>query len=132
MLDTDGGANVGVVIDQWTEMIPSEHETTGVAIHYDQPDAMPPQCVLVVVPPERRGFWRWEDLVVALHDTLELAKNRTVELDHLQHDLYGQILPGIVGELVPEALSTSAEEASGNRVVLDFEQNNPKEHADVQ
>ncbi|MCA1577967.1 MAG: hypothetical protein LC794_11480 [Acidobacteria bacterium] len=123
-LDTNGGASVGILVDQWTEIIPSSEETTGVAVHYDQPDSMPPQCLLLAVPPERRGKWRWEDLVVTLHETLELAKNRAVELEHLHDDLYGQILPGITGELVPVDLP-GVGEIPDSRVILDFGQNNP-------
>ncbi|HEY6659515.1 MAG TPA: hypothetical protein VI031_00180, partial [Pyrinomonadaceae bacterium] len=124
-LNTSGGANVGVLVDQWTEIIPSREETSGVAIHYDQPDAVPPQCVLLAVPPERRNAWSWNDLVNTLDETLELAKNRALELEHLHNDLYGQILPGISGELVPVDLPTRVGGITDSRVILDFAGNNP-------
>lgn len=124
-LNTQGGPSAGILVDQWSEIIPASEETTGVAIHYDQPDSMPPQCVLLAVPPERRGAWRWDELVVTLHETLELAKNRAVELEHLHHDLYGQILPGIAGELVPVDLPERSGEIPDSRVILDFGRNNP-------
>ncbi len=124
-LDTGGGASVGILVDQWSEIIPANEETTGVAIHYDQPDSMPPQCLLVAVPPEHRGAWRWDELVMTLHETFELAKNRAVELEHLHHDLYGQILPGIAGELVPVDLPDRSGEIPDSRVILDFGRNNP-------
>ncbi len=124
-LNTQGGPSAGILVDQWSEIIPASEETTGVAIHYDQPDSMPPQCLLVAVPPERRGAWRWDELVVTLHETLELAKNRAVELEHLHQDLYGQILPGITGELVPVDLPERLGEIPDSRVILDFGKNNP-------
>ena len=124
-LARDGGHSCGLVIDHWDEVIPSAEETTGVAFNYDQPDAMPPQCLLLVVPPVVRGTWRWSDLLQTLHDTLELAKNRSVELEHLQDDLYGQILPALVGEIVPEAVVSGGAGIAGSRVVLDFGKNNP-------
>lgn len=124
-LNTQGGPSAGILVDQWSEIIPASEETTGVAIHYDQPDSMPPQCILLAVPPERRGAWRWDELVVTLHETLELAKNRAVELEHLHHDLYGQILPGITGELVPVDLPERSGEIPDSRVILDFGRNNP-------
>ena len=117
-------AGASLFLDEWTEIIPSAAETTGVAIHYDQPDATPPQCLLLAVPPVRRGRWQFADLVQTLHETFELAKNRTVELDHLRSDVYGQILPLIVGELVPELISSQTA-ADGDRVILDFAHNNP-------
>jgi hypothetical protein len=106
-----------VHIDEWTEVVPSAAATTGVAVHYDQPDSTPPQCVLVAVPPQRRGTWQLGDLVQTLHDTFELARSRTVEPDHLQATLYGQLLPAISGEIVPDASST---QAAGDRVIFDF------------
>lgn len=124
-LATDGAVSCALLIDHWDESIPARDELTGVAIHYDQPDAMPPQSLLLVVPPVRRGTWRWHDLLQAMHETLELAKNRAVELEHLQDDLYGQILPAIVGELVPEAATPAMAENPGSRVILDFGRNNP-------
>ncbi len=125
-----GTTAAALVVDEWTEVVPYREQTTGVALHYDQPDATAPQCVLVAVPPVRDQPWQLADLIATLHDTLEIARNRTVELEHLGTDLYGQLLPLVVGELVPEAArSTSqAQEAPGARVILDFAQNNPGGH----
>ena len=117
------GTCVAVCIDTWDELIPADARTTGVAFHYDQPDAEPPQSLLLAVPPVVRGAWVWEDLVQTLHDTLELARIRTVEPEHLQDDLYGQLLPLLLGEQQPWAdpISTGGPAAvSDHRVFLDF------------
>jgi hypothetical protein len=124
-LPAAGTSTAALVVDEWTEVVPYREQTTGVALHYDQPDATAPQCVLVAVPPERGRAWQLVDLVATLHDTLEIARNRTVEPEHLALGLYGQILPMTVGEVVPDAVSGSQ---SGGRVVLDFAQNNPGGH----
>jgi hypothetical protein len=124
-LPAAGDAGAGLVVDEWTEVVPYREQTTGVALHYDQPDATAPQCVLVAVPPDRDRAWQLADLVATLHDTLEIARNRTVEPEHLGTGLYGQILPLSVGEVVPDAVSGAQ---SGGRVVLDFAQNNPGGH----
>ena len=124
-LAKDGKSSCALMVDQWEEVIPARDETTGVAYHYDQPDARPPQSLLLVVPPIRRGTWRWAELLQSLHETLELAKNRAVELEHLHDGIYGQILPGIVGEIVPESITSSEAELPGSRVILDFGKNNP-------
>ena len=42
----------GVLIDEWVEVVPSTTETTGIALQYDQPNAAPPQTILIAVPPE--------------------------------------------------------------------------------
>jgi hypothetical protein len=124
-LPAAGTTTAGLVVDEWTEVVPYREQTTGVALHYDQPDATAPQCILVAVPPERGRAWQLADLVATLHDTLEIARNRTVEPEHLGTGLYGQILPLTVGEVVPDAVSSSQ---SGGRVVLDFAQNNSGGH----
>ena len=60
---------------------------------------------------------------MTLHDTLEIARNRTVEAEHLAGEVYAQLLPAITGELVPDHLSGTAE-VTGSRVILDFGINN--------
>jgi hypothetical protein len=118
-LPADGATGVVLHVDEWTELVPNGEETTGVALYHDQPDASPPQCVLVAVPPRRRGRWRLGDVVQILHDTFELARWRTVEPDHVQATLYGQLLPLVSGELVPDAVAGTGGVA-GDRVILDF------------
>src|SRR5213078_504711 len=42
----------GLAVDAWTERSPAATRVTGVAFHYDEPDATPPQAILVAVPPD--------------------------------------------------------------------------------
>jgi hypothetical protein len=123
------GASVGLVVDQWDESIPDASQLTGVAFNYDQPDAMPPQSLLLAVPPHRTGSWVLEDLVQTLHDTLELAKNRAVELDHLHGDVYAQLLPAVFAELLPLRMSGAGDDVLGSRAILDFGVNNQAVHS---
>ena len=73
-----------------------------------------------MVPPGPGSTWSWDDLVHTLHDTLELARNRTVELEHLRDEVYGQLLPAVIGEVKPDLVQGVD---AGNRVVLDFGRN---------
>ena len=116
---------VALYVDGWDEVIPAREETTGIAVKYDQPDATAPQCILLAVPADRGERWSLGLLAATLHDTLELARNRSVELEHLGDDLYGQVLPLVVGELVPEAVRAGTS-PDGSRVILDFAANNPR------
>lgn len=117
-----------LLLDEWVEIIPSKEETTGVTFNYDQPDAKPPNNLLLAVTPRISGTWRWDDLVHTLVDTLELAKNRAVEPEHLDDTVFGQILPGIMMEIVPPQLLPEDGEDSGDaqdnplglQVVTDF------------
>ncbi|MFI0482547.1 hypothetical protein [Actinomadura sp. 9N215] len=92
------GDQCGLVFDEWTEVIPAERETTGIAVHYDGPDAEPPQAMLLVVPPVRVPAGRWTpgDLIDAITETFELAKTRAVEPDHLGGTPYAHMLPATV------------------------------------
>ena len=85
-------------------------KTTGIAFHYDQPDASPPQAVLVAVPPRLAGQWTWDDLVHTLDETLDLAMNRMVELEHLELLLVQRVQ--LVAGLLHEVRLTAADESS--------------------
>jgi hypothetical protein len=86
----------GVVIDEWTEVIPASTETTGITFHYDQPNSEPPQTMLLVTPPQITGEWNWNDIVEAIEETLEMAKKRAVESTQIEATSYAQFLPSIM------------------------------------
>ena len=117
-----------LLIDEWVEIIPSLSETTGIAFQYDQPDAKPPNNLLLAVTPKETGNWTWDNIVFTLADTLKLAKNRAVEPEHLEDTVFGQILPGILTEIVPPQLLPEGGGDSGDaqdnplglQVVTDF------------
>ena len=83
----------GVLVDEWTEVIPGNEETTGVAFHYDQPNSEPPQVMLLVTPPVIKGNWSWDEIVEALEETFSMAKKRAVEPSQIEKTGYAQFLP---------------------------------------
>jgi len=56
----------GLLLDEWTEVIPATSRTTGITFHFDRPSNEPPQAILLVTPASGTGSWRWDDLVGAL------------------------------------------------------------------
>lgn len=86
----------GLLLDEWTEVIPQPVETTGIACHFDRPGSEPPQAMLLVTPPREGGAWKFDDLVATLHDTLDLARSRAVEPVHLDQSRYAHLLPATV------------------------------------
>jgi hypothetical protein len=90
----------GVLIDDWTEEIPTAHEITGIAFRFNQPNAVPPQALLLAVTPEETGSWEWDDLVGTLTDTLRRAKRRAVEPDQLEKEgsVWNAFAPALVSE----------------------------------
>jgi hypothetical protein len=119
---------VAILVDEWVEIIPNRQETTGITFNYDQPDAKAPNTILLAVTPKVTGHWVWDDLVHTIEDTVELAKNRAVEPEHLEDTVFGQILPGILMEIVPPTSSGVSFDPTDNplgmQVVTDFKVNN--------
>jgi hypothetical protein len=107
----------GLLLDEWAEVIPSKETTTGLAFHFDRPDSEAPQSFLLVTPPAFQGAWRWEDLVDALNDTLDLARCRAVEPVHLEATAYAQLLPATVTASTVNQLTISATWALNNGLV---------------
>ena len=80
----------GLLIDEWVEVVPSTTEITGLAFQYDQPNAAPPQTILLAVPPEIGTPWTILSLQQVLLETLDLARIRAVDseaLDEVNHYL---------------------------------------------
>jgi hypothetical protein len=122
----------GIVFDEWVEILPgsdalaetkvdveqalpAESELTGLSFHYDRPDAKAPQAILVAVPPTRERGWTEDGLALVVHDTLELAKLRAVDIGDLP--LLDDVLPGVrlnslspIGSLAFDFWSQLAEE----------------------
>lgn len=96
----------GLLFDEWTEVIPAKKETTGLSFQYDQPNAEPPQSMLLVTPSEFTGQWDWQDMVDAMHETLDIAKLRAVEPQHIDKTAYAQFLPATVSAVTAMPLIT--------------------------
>jgi hypothetical protein len=105
------GAQVGLLVDEWVETVPTREEVTGLTFNFDAPDSAPPQALLLAVTPDVTGHWRWDDLVDTVLDTFRRARMRAVEPDRL-----GDV-PG-VGTLLP-ALAAEFSTSPGS-VSLDY------------
>jgi hypothetical protein len=83
----------GLLVDEWTEVLPARDLTTGVAFHHDRPNAEPPQAWLLALPASFDGAWSWDELVGAVTETLDAAKLRALEPAHLDATPYDALLP---------------------------------------
>jgi hypothetical protein len=90
----------GLLIDDWTEEIPSASENTAVTFRFNQPNAVPPQALLLAVTPEETGSWSWDALVGTVNDTLARAKRRAVEPSQLEQEglVWNALAPATVSE----------------------------------
>ena len=101
----------GVLIDAWTEIIPNKEEVTGITFNYNQPNSVPPQALLLTVTPEQTGHWKWDNLVASILDTIDRAKRRAIEPDHVD------VMNGI-STLLPATLTEFT--TAKNGISLDY------------
>ena len=83
----------GVLVDEWLEVVPNATEITGLSLQYDQPDAAPPQAILIATPPDLDAPWTVWSLQQVLLETLDLARIRGVDADAV--DEVGHYLPAM-------------------------------------
>ena len=108
----------GLLLDEWSEVIPAADADTGLAFHYDRPNSEAPQAMLLVTPTAFTGRWQWDDLVDALNETLEQAKRRAVEPVHVDASPYAPFLPATVMAMTVRQLTISANLAINNDLAV--------------
>ena len=109
-------ATCGVLVDEWTEVVPVRDETAGLSFHFDRPGSEPPQSWLLVTPAQMQGHWTWSDLLGALHETLDLARLRAVEPAHVDTQGYARFLPATTSAVTLYGVSIAANFARVNNV----------------
>lgn len=105
----------GLLVDSWTEAIPTSEETTGVAFHFNQPNSAPPQAMLLALSPSLSGKWSWENLKSILGDTYELMKLRLVEPKKIYENTKAEtFLPMLVSRFDTEQTNISLDFATAS------------------
>jgi hypothetical protein len=107
----------GLLLDEWTEVIPSTKRDTAITFNYDRPDNEPPQAMLLVTSASNTGQWTWPDIVDALVETLALAKKRAVEPAFLDPTVYSRFLPATVTASTSYAITISTALTAANGVI---------------
>jgi hypothetical protein len=82
------GQIAGLSIDEWTEEIPADEETTGVALNYDDPGNRAPQSILLVPPPED-DTQSLDHLAATVAETASYAKRRAITLEDFESQPQG-------------------------------------------
>jgi hypothetical protein len=99
----------GLLLDEWTEVLPGTKETAGLAFNYDRPSHEPPQTMLLVTPASAGRQWQWEDLRAAVPETFELAKRRAVEPRDISRTPLARLLPATLMAFTTSAISISSQ-----------------------
>lgn len=100
---TATAVQVGLVLDEWSEVIPNKTENTGLAMHMNQPNSRPPQSLLLCVTPKETGAWSWDNLLAIVNETLDAAKQRAVDPNIIDTSVYAQYLPMLYASLTAPA-----------------------------
>ena len=95
----------GLVIDFWVEKIPYRQQTAALAFSFDQPDAEPPQAVLVGVSP-LGGSHHWSEkrMIRTIRSAMHQVKSRAVEPDHIYYDKWASAFFPIL-DLDPQTIA---------------------------
>lgn len=105
----------GLLLDEWTETIPAKEETTGLTFHYNQPNAEPPQTLLLAVCPDSTETWSWNALLGTVLDTFQRAKMRAVEPKHLYDNaVVNSLLPAVIAPINVRNANFSLDFAAAN------------------
>ena len=105
----------GLVFDEWTELLPARETTSGVALHFNQPDTEPPQVLLLAVCPAEGDSWRWEYLSETVLDTFERAKKRLVNFANVKtNPALAHLLPALVAPMERDNLAPNLDLGRNN------------------
>lgn len=72
-----------LIVDEIAEVLPAPTVTTGLAIHYDAPNARAPQTILLATPADPSRPWTHIALTETVTETVGLGRLRGVTLDDL-------------------------------------------------
>jgi hypothetical protein len=82
----------GLVVDQWSELVPAATEVAGLTFHFDAPSNRPPQSWLLAVPPPDTT-WSFDLVVATLLQTLDWTRYRAVAVEDLGD--FGRVIPSV-------------------------------------
>jgi hypothetical protein len=94
----------GLLLDQWTEIVPGTTAETGLAFHYDSQNSEAPQVILMAIQSGQPGNWSLTELQTIVNETLDLAQIRPVDSDLVA---LGQLVPPICLASNPQNLVVS-------------------------
>ena len=104
----------GLLVDEWTEIIPGTKENTGITFHFDQPNTEPPQVMLLLTPAKFKGKWEWSDVTKSILETFEMAKKRAVDPKLIDQSDFAQLLPATMMGVTEELITISTNLAINN------------------
>lgn len=97
---------LGMILQEWTEIIPDDEQVAGLALNYNQPDSEAPNALLLTVQPNLTTNWHQESLLGFVEEAFRLSKLRLVDTDLIKKDLgLATYLPAIANDYLPGSLN---------------------------
>lgn len=84
----------GLLLDEWSEVVPEAIAATSVVYQAEAPAARAPQAVLLALAPDTSAGWDTDTLVDVVVEAVELAGLRTVDAE--TGAWFGRLLPAVV------------------------------------
>lgn len=93
-----GELMAGLIIDEWTDFIPNETETTGLVFKHRTPKAEAPQAILIAVPPviDPHETWSDKDVAEIISETIDLMLIRAVTPEEVAGSNLRYFLPTLL------------------------------------
>lgn len=107
--DKTAAAHGGLMLDEWTEIIPGTGETAGLAFHYDRPNSEPPHAMLLVTPASAGEMWQWSDVERAVPETFALARTRAAEPRDVSATALARLLPATLMAFTSGGISIASQ-----------------------
>ncbi len=107
--DKTASAHGGLMLDEWTEIVPGTGETAGLAFHYDRPNSEPPHAMLLVTPASTGESWQWPDLAQAIPETFALARTRAAEPGDVAATPLARLLPATLMAFTSSGISIGSQ-----------------------
>jgi hypothetical protein len=89
-----GSVVSGLLIDEWTEVVPGTEAATTITYQGDAPTARAPQAILLGVAPDVHVGWDVDTIVDLALEAVDLAQLRTVDLE--TGAWLGRMLPAVL------------------------------------
>lgn len=116
-----GVPQCGLLLDDWTEVIPAREVTTGVAFHFDRPNSEPPQALMLALSPQLSEGWKWADLIDAVRETFDAARLRGVEPGQIDGTNNAGLLPATISAVTFHPITIMLNLALNNAVFAQME-----------
>ncbi len=102
---TNGDSVLGIILDDWTEIVPEDEQVAGIALNHNQPDSEAPNALILAIQPTLKDNWTETSLLDFVQETLNLTSLRAVDTDMIKREPgLSVLLPAITNDYAPSGV----------------------------